>query len=216
MTRTEPGTTRLLQDWYRGDREALEEILRRHLPWIRARVRRRLGAALRARLETGDVVQEAVLRLLRDGPRLQIENEPRLLALLARLVENVLRDQADFHQAQRRGGGRRDLPLPATEGGLEPASREAPPSEEAGRREMRALVRLGLELLTREDREILHLRNWEGLSFAALGERLGVTPGAADMRYRRAARRLSAVLADLKQGRVPLSEEEAVTRQAPG
>ena len=43
-----------------------------------------------------------------------------------------------------------------------------------------------------------------------------MTPGAADMRYRRAARRLSAVLADLKQGRVPWSEEEAATRQAPG
>ena len=62
-------TGKLLERWHAGDGGALDELLVRDLPWIRRCVHRRLGQGLRQRAETEDFVQEAVLEVLRYGPR---------------------------------------------------------------------------------------------------------------------------------------------------
>ena len=61
MTTAERRTTVLLQRWHAGDRHALEALVETHMEWISLHVKRRLGPALRARAETGDYVQDAVL-----------------------------------------------------------------------------------------------------------------------------------------------------------
>ena len=67
-----PSETRLLLGrWHGGDRSALDALLERDLPWIRQHVRRRLGANLRARMDSADVVQEAMVEFLRHAPPFQ-------------------------------------------------------------------------------------------------------------------------------------------------
>ena len=56
-----------LRKWYSGDEQALNDILERYLPWIRAQVRQRLTALLRMKGDSGDYVQDAVLQFLRFG-----------------------------------------------------------------------------------------------------------------------------------------------------
>lgn len=202
MTNDNDETVDLLGRWHRGDDEALNELLERNLAWIRTRVHHRLGDGLRAKEETVDFVQEAMLELLRYGPRFVVENRAHFRALVARIVENVLRGKAGRYNAQRRQLAR-ERPLPAdsvvhlrSRGGGSVTT----PSAAAENEERRARVRLAFELLEPEDREVLTLREWEKRSFREIGEQLGLNEDAARMRYNRTLPKLAQKLRQLRNG----------------
>lgn len=197
-------TPRLLRRWHDGDEGALAELVAAHLPWLRARVERRLGPFLRARGDADDYLQDVVLDFLRDGPRFVVRDAAQMRALLARIAENTLRDRNDWFRAKRRKMGSnvtlsRDSVLP-----LDPAmQRNTTPSQNASKDEERQWVRLALELMEGEDRAILVAREYEDRSFVDLGAELGMTPNAVRMRWTRAITRLAEVMKDLQAGRVP-------------
>lgn len=197
-------TPRLLRRWHDGDEGALAALVAAHLPWLRARVERRLGPFLRARGDADDYLQDVVLDFLRDGPRFVVRDGTQLRALLARIAENTLRDRNDWFRAKRRKMGSnvtltRDSVLP-----LDPAmQRNTTPSQNASKDEERQWVRLALELMDGEDRAILVAREYEDRSFVDLGAELGMTPNAVRMRWTRAISRLAEVMKELRAGRVP-------------
>ena len=82
----------LLTRCHHGDRAALDKLLARDLGWLRQHVRSRLGSLLRAKGEVDDYVQEAMVEILRYGPRFVVSDKLQFRALLARITENVLRD----------------------------------------------------------------------------------------------------------------------------
>lgn len=194
----------LLRRWHDGDERALAELVAAHLPWLRARIERRLGPFLRARGDADDYLQDVVLDFLRDGPRFVVRDAAQLRALLARIAENTLRDRNDWFRAKRRKMGSnvtlsRDSVLP-----LDPAmQRNTTPSQHASKDEERQWVRLALELMDGEDRAILVAREYEDRSFVDLGAELGMTPNAVRMRWTRAIARLADVMKELQAGRVP-------------
>ena len=59
-----------------------------------------------------------------------------------------------------------------------------------------------MELIPPDSREALVLRLWQKLSFAEMGERLGIEPNAASMRHHRAIRRLAAKINELRRNGV--------------
>ena len=59
-----------------GDPEAPQELVVRNLDWLGEQADRRLGAALRGKAETGDIVQDALVSFLRCGPKV-ISSSPR-------------------------------------------------------------------------------------------------------------------------------------------
>jgi RNA polymerase sigma factor (sigma-70 family) len=199
----DPGerTFDLLQRWHSGDPDALNRILERNLPFIQGLVRKRLGAHLRARAETVDFMQDAMMEFLRYGPRFLLASEAHFRALMAKVVENVIRDRHDRFSAGRRDR-RREQPLPERSVlGLDPMARSVTrPSQAAQRSEEEGWVRLALELLEPEDRQCIQLRVFEDLSFAEMGERLGVQEDAARMRYNRAMPRLARKVKQLRDG----------------
>ena len=203
MTSDPSSTLLLLKRWHAGDREALGVLLERNIDWIRAHVRRRLGQALRQKAETQDFVQEAMADVLRYGPKFTVADEGRFRALLARIVENVLRDQHDHFAAQKRAAAK-ERPLPSdTVLELDPPNREVTrPSQVASRREESAWLALGLEMLDAGDRAVILLRQQEGLPFAEVGRRLGVSEEAARFRFQRALPRLAKRIEDLRRGRL--------------
>jgi RNA polymerase sigma-70 factor (ECF subfamily) len=196
MAEAETQTLKLLRCWHAGDEASLGELLRRDLPWIRGHVQQRLGAKLREKAETMDVVQEAMVQVLRAGPRFVVSDHHQFRALVAAIVENVLRNEHRAQHQQRRDVAReRDLP---TSGVLDLDATS--PSQAAMRSEDLAWLQLSVELMAPNDREVILLRQWEGLSFAEVGERLGITTDAARVRFHRALARLAPLMKRLRQG----------------
>lgn len=203
MADIEDATPELLRRWHAGDEAALTVLVHAQLPWLRALVERRLGGFLRDRGDPDDYLQEVVLDFLRDGPRFQVQSTAQLRALLARIVENTLRDRNDWYRAKRRFlAGQVSLPTD-TVLQLDPAlQRGTTPSQGAQRNEVREWVRLGIELLEPEDRKILLAREYEDRSFVEIGAELGMMPNAVRMRWVRAVGRLAELLQELRAGQV--------------
>jgi RNA polymerase sigma-70 factor (ECF subfamily) len=192
-------TRELLLRWHGGDQAAFADLLRRDLPWISAQVRRRLGAEMRQLGETDDFVQEVVVDFLRNGPRLLLSDREQLRAFLARVVENVIVDQHHFHHAARRDV-RREQALPSDSMlELDAGTAAGRPSEAAAQNEERGWIRIALELLGAEDRQIILMRDWQELGFGQIGERLGLSEAAARMRYVRALPKLAHVVRRLQE-----------------
>ncbi len=197
-------TRELLLRWHNGDSDALEALLREHLPWIERLVRDRLGAQLRQRHDTQDIVQAALIEVLRDGPRFVLSDREHLRALLSRLVENVLRVHVRHAQAERRDV-RREVAAPPgdTLVFLDRRPADMPtPSQAASADEARAWVRLALEMLDPEDRDVVLWREYQGQSFAEVAQRLSVSEDAARMRFNRALPKLAKKLEQLRAGQV--------------
>lgn len=196
-------TLGLLQRWHGGDQEALKELLRRDLPWIRERLHQRLGDALRQRGDTEDYLHDTVLEVLRYTPRFLVSTGDTFRRLLSQIVENMLRDKNDFF-ARRRRNVAREQPLPdSTVLHLDGHTRSlTSPSQNAVRNEEEAWLRFALDLLAPEDRDAIVLREYEGMAFAAIGERLGISENAARMRFERGLARLADKVAALRRGEV--------------
>lgn len=190
-----------LRQWHRGDQKALDVLIENNLSWIRGRVQKRMGAMLRAKGETCDYVQDAVVQFLQYGPRFTISNDGRFRGLLLKIVENVLCKKYHWFTARRRQIAR-ERPLPSdTVLNLDfPRQANVSPSQEAQRNEEEAWVRLGIELVDPEDREILILKQWDGLSFDEIAEQLGISASAAQSRHYRAVKRLSKKISNLRRG----------------
>lgn len=201
MSDAAAATQDLLRRWHDGDEQALARLVELHLPWLETYVDRRLGAFLRTQGEPADFVQDAVLDFLRHAPRFQVRDADQLRGLLARVVENTLRDRNDWFRAKRRDLNR-NAPLPSESVlSLDPAlATGTTPSTNASRTEMRDWVRLGLELLEPEDRKVILRREYEDRSFVEIGDELGMTANAVRMRWVRAVARLADTVRRLRQG----------------
>ncbi len=188
-------TRDLLQRWHSGDRDAIDFLIARDLPWISRYVESRLGPLLRGRGETHDYVHDAMLRVLAYVPRFVTGNRQGFRSLLARMIENHLRDAHDHHAAQRRTPLReRPVPNDSVLDLDQPQRSVTQPGSRAERNEQAAWVRLAIELLDKEDRLVLLLREWQGMEFAAIGKELGTTEAAARMRFQRALPKLASQL----------------------
>ncbi len=97
--------TELLGTWGAGDAEALEQLA----PLVYAELRDRAVSLLKGErrdltLQTQDLVQEAVLRLM-DQRNTQWQNRSQFFAVAARMMRRVLVDHCRRKRRARRGGG---------------------------------------------------------------------------------------------------------------
>jgi RNA polymerase sigma factor (sigma-70 family) len=173
-----------------GDPQALEQLLVRNLPGLRAYVRLRLGPGLRLREGDDDLVQSVCRELIEDWPALEFPNEAAFRGWLFQAALNKVRERARYHGTQKRDvqrelGGTIGAELLAGYAGIGTPSAAAM-SEEALRRFETAFDRLPDEY-----REVITLARLVGLPLAAIGERMGGrTEGAVSMLLARALTRL--------------------------
>jgi RNA polymerase sigma factor (sigma-70 family) len=190
----------LLQRWCDGDAVAIDELLQRVLPRVRALAHERLGATLRRKDETHDIVQDAMLEFLRYGQRFKVADEGAFHALLARIVVNVIADhhawftrkRRDMHRESGRAGSGStviDLASPATD-----------PGAGAARTEELELIRLAIELMPSPERDILVRRQFDGESFVAIGAALDMGADTVRKRFDRALPRLAQRVRSLRLG----------------
>ena len=185
-------TLSLMQRWHQGDREALHELVRRELPWLRMRTRQRLGPVLRAHGDTEDFLHEVLLDVLDYTPRFLAGDRDSFRRVVGTILENALRSQGDHYSRMRRDRARLS-PLPDDSVLLVDArARTATsPSRHAARNEEEAWLRLALEMLEPGDREVIALREWGRLPFAEVAGKLGINENTARMRFNRALARLA-------------------------
>ena len=161
-----------------NDLEAFyERSARKLLPWIRLR----MGRTLRAELESRDILQAVLVKSL---DRLdQVRDPESVMAWLARMAENEIRDRVDYHARQRRDAAQRvpiDDHVEALPSPVRQALSLAIVTEEGERLER------ALESLPDSQREIIVLRMLEELSFREIGARLDKSEDACRMAFARA------------------------------
>lgn len=92
----------LLERVHDGDDDALGELCRRYQTRILTYVRIKLGAGLRKKIESWDIVQEVLIDALRGVRKADFKTESAFVKYLNRVVENKIRDEADRQHAQMR------------------------------------------------------------------------------------------------------------------
>ena len=199
-TPTPDETLPLLRAWQdHGDRDALGQLLDRNFEFVRAVVRKRLGPLLRDDVQSLDLVQEVALDALEYGPRFRVTTRAQLRALLARMVENNIRDRGRYRNAQKRDL-RRQQPMTTS---IDLSASITRPDHRVEKAELRELVRLAVDLLGDEDRRIVRLHQLEGRPMNEVAETLGLKPQTAHMRFQRALPRLAAQVQRLMRGELP-------------
>jgi RNA polymerase sigma-70 factor, ECF subfamily len=179
-----------------GDREAFGELLGHYHNYIRLLAQNLIGTTLRLRLDPSDLVQEAFLEAHRDFPRFTGSTERELLAWLRKILVRNLVDNAR-HQKARIRNHRRQVSLEALLEQSSLAVHEAlaatatSPSAAAVHRERAALLADALAALPADYRDVIVLRNLDGLKFNEVAARMGRSPGAVRMLWARALERLS-------------------------
>lgn len=176
-----------------GSREALDSLYGRVAAKLLAIVRLHMGPSLRARLESHDILQAALLRSFERLEQFDGQDSQSLMAWLARIAENEIRDRADYFARQRRDAAL-DVPIEDAPGGVPEAARSALSRMLIDERWTR-LVR-ALEELPAHHREIIVLRSLEELKFAEIGTRLGKSEDACRMLFAHAMAALTSHLLD--------------------
>jgi RNA polymerase sigma-70 factor (ECF subfamily) len=203
-------TTRLFleaRDGVQGARDALyERCARKLLPLIRLR----MGRALRAELESRDVLQNVLLKTLRKLPDVE---EPRaVMAWLSKVAENELRDLADYQGRQRRDAARR---VPLAEEAIEVPARARQALSLAIANEAADHLERALDTLSDVHREVIVLRKLEELTFPEIAARLGRSEDACRMLFARAMTSLTLALKDVAGAREDVAGPRARPPEEP-
>ena len=164
-----------------GDRMAVEALLQRSIPSLRRFAHGRLPAAARGSLDTGDLVQETVLHVLRRLDTFEPRHVGAMQAYLRQSVINRIRDEV-------RRIGRHPTPVDLPE---DLASEIPSPLEEAVRAEAYERYRAVLVQLSPRDREMVVARIEAQWSLGEIAQRFNMrTVDGARMAVTRALRRL--------------------------
>jgi len=165
-----------------GDRMAVEALLQRSIPSLRRFAHGRLPAAARGTLDTGDLVQETVLHVLRRLDTFEPRHVGAMQAYLRQSVINRIRDEV-------RRIGRHPTPAELPE---DLASDMPSPLEEAVRSEAYDRYRAVLLQLSPRDREMVVARIEAQWNLGEIAQRFNMrTVDGARMAVTRALRRLT-------------------------
>jgi RNA polymerase sigma-70 factor (subfamily 1) len=192
--------TRLLVDRAQaGDVEALNQLFTRYYETMLDVARRRLGARLRAKEEPADLAQTTFREAHRDFNNYRYQGEGSLLRWLIQILQNKIRDRAEFYSAGKRDLSKeRSMEVPI-EGGetklIEPPADDLTVTMQVQQVEDFDLVREALGELSPDHRKAITLVFFQGLSLREAGKQMeGRSEDAVRMLLRRAEARLGDIL----------------------
>ena len=197
---TEPLESLLLKA-SQGDVPALDVLLERYLPGLRAYVRLRAGPRLLEKESSSDLVQSVCRDILENLDRFQFEGETGFRRWLFKTAQRKIADRYEFYGAKKRDMAREKRPaLPTSSAGdeavLECYRSFYTPSHQAIAREELARVEQAFLSLPEEQREVVVQAKILGLTRAEIAEGMGKSEGAVRTLLYRALARLAEVLED--------------------
>ena len=196
MSDSTAGLPELLANLRGGDAAARARVLARYQAWLHVLAAAQIGGRYRGKFDASDIVQQTLLEACRDLPQFRGGTEAELLAWLRQVLAHVL-----GHEFRRYAGTQqRDV---AREVSLEQslaqssqrlgdmlAASDSSPSQQAVRHEQEVMLAEVLARLPDDYREVLILRNLEGLSHEEVAQRMGRGVGAVRMLWVRALARV--------------------------
>ncbi|MCR9245003.1 MAG: sigma-70 family RNA polymerase sigma factor [bacterium] len=180
---TDPSTTTLVRDFASGRREAFRALYARVAPKLFVWCALRIPPPLQVRIDPEDLMQEIWLRSVRAMPRFDrsvAAFRAWLFGIAAKTLAETLR-HLNVRRREREPGALDLDGLPAEVTSV---------LGEVARREQTANLIAACRELPDEERSLLIYRGIEELPHAEVARLLGVTPEAAEMRWRRLASRL--------------------------
>jgi RNA polymerase sigma-70 factor (ECF subfamily) len=184
-----------------GDADALNRLFALHQPQLLDVARRRIGARLKLKEEPDDLAQTTFREATRDFKNYEYRGPDSLVRWLMQILQNKIRDKAEFYAANKRDQAReRTLSGAGPAGqdpapGMDPASHDLSVTMQVQREEAFGHLRAALGELSSEHREAITLVFFEGLSLREAGEKMeGRTEDAVRMMLRRAEGKLGEIL----------------------
>lgn len=188
-----------------GDTEALNQLFQRYHQLLLAAARRNIGPKLRLKEEPDDLAQTTFREATRDIANYEYRGESSLIRWLMQILQNKIRDKAEFYSAGKRDQGReRALESAPNSAGddkpaYDPPAKDLSVTMQVQRVENYEHLRKALEELSPEHREAITLVVFQGLSLREAGEKLG---GRSEDAVRMLLRRAEARLHDILKGSI--------------
>lgn len=185
-----------------GDEQQLGRLLQLYRNYLTILATTQLDARLRRRISPSDLVQEAMLGAYRDFPKFRGHTERELLAWLRQILINCLHHAYEAHVQAGRRDIRREISLDDMNHALDQsvirlghvlADHGPSPSAPVHERERAVAIADQLAKLKPDDRDVIVLRNLQGLSFDEIALRMDRKPGAVRMLWLRAIERFRKV-----------------------
>jgi len=168
MTTAPHQVTRLLLEWSEGDENALAKLMplvHDELHQLAHRHMRRESAG--HVLQTSALINEAYLRLV-DQPQIRWHDRAHFFGIAARLMRQILVDEARSRNAAKRGGSFIQVPLDEASTVIQEQATNVAALDDALQR---------LEVFDARQGKIVELRFFGGLSIDETAEVLKVSPG---------------------------------------
>jgi RNA polymerase sigma-70 factor (ECF subfamily) len=185
-----------------GNPQSVGELLTLYRNYLTLLASTQLERRLQPRVSPSDIVQETMLKAHCHFAQFKGQTEREFLAWLRQILLSSLAHFVERHLLAAKRNIRREISIEecaATPSGsflirhaLDDAACETP-SAEIRQREASTILSARLAQLAPRYREVLVLRNVEGLSFDEVAGRLHRTPAAARMLWLRAIQKLRAI-----------------------
>src|SRR5262245_10900464 len=189
-------TCRLLDLARSGDGPALGLLLERYRNYLSLMARVQIGRRIQGKLDGADVVQETFLDVHRGIGQFRGSSEAQFLAWLRQILVGILANQVRRYFGTKRRDVRLerelqdDLDRSSMYLGSHLIASQSSPSAQASRREQAVLLADAMGGLPEDYREVIILRQLEGLSFPQVAERMGRTEDSVKNLWARALARL--------------------------
>jgi RNA polymerase sigma-70 factor (ECF subfamily) len=194
-------TAKLVTRAKNGDAQALNDLFKRYNQLMVEVARRRIGPRLRLKEEPDDLAQTTFREATRDFRNYEYRGEGSLVRWLIQILQNKIRDKAEFYAAGKRDSSReRNMDGPRDPAAdamptIEPPSQDLSVTMQVSRGESYTHLRAALEELSPEHRQAITLVFFEGKQLREAGEIMGGrSEDAVRMMLRRAETRLAEIL----------------------
>jgi RNA polymerase sigma-70 factor (ECF subfamily) len=187
---------RLLDLASSGDGTALGVLLQRYHNYLTLLARVQLGRRIQGKIDVLDVVQDVSLEVHRKIGMFRGSSEGEFLAWLRQILSGILANQVRRYFGTKRRDVRlerdlwEDLDRSSRSLGGQLVAAQSSPSAQASRREQAVFLADAIGGLPNDYREVIILRQLEGLSFPQVAERMGRTEDSVKNLWARALARL--------------------------
>ena len=197
-----PCVDRLLEQARRGEGDALGQLLQLYRNYLSILAAAQLDHRLRRRVNPSDLVQETMLAAHCDFVKFRGCSERELLAWLRQILIHCLHHAIETHLRAKMRDIRREISVEQLSRSLDRsvvtfdqvfADRGPSPSAPLYQRERAVALADQLATLSPQYRDVIVLRNLQGLSFEEVADRMGRKPGTVRMLWLRAIEKFKTV-----------------------
>ncbi|MEQ1893348.1 MAG: RNA polymerase sigma factor [Planctomycetota bacterium] len=175
-----------------GDAAALNELFTRYHGMMVQLARQKIGAKLRSKEDADDLAQTTFREATRDFGRYQYRGDGSFLRWLVQILQNKIRDKAEYYGANKRDSTRERSTESGPTGDSEELIRHDPASKDLSvtaliaRDEEFRILREALDSLSDDHRKAITLVFFQGLTLREAGEKMDRSEDAVRMLLRRA------------------------------